>query len=194
MRYRKVSHSEPHGLLPHPCGSFMRKTKMIDFLIQHWQFVAFIAGMLAILVFAKLLLRETPLPYTKRDALVTDPELEFYQVLTETAGEDYAIFAMVRLADLIAVQSDTQKRQAWQNRINAKHIDFVLCDPESLEPQLAVELDDRSHQRADRVERDRFVNAALSAAELPLLRIKVQPEYDGDKLRQRIDKVLSRAA
>jgi len=194
MRYRKVAHSEPHGLLPQPCGSFMREQQMIEFLQQHWQFVAFISGMLAILVFAKLLLRDSPLPYEKRDALVTDSELEFYQVLAETAGEEYAIFAMVRLADLIVVQGETQKRQSWQNRINAKHIDFVLCDPETLEPQLAVELDDRSHQRADRAERDRFVNAALSAAELPLLRVKVQQEYDGDKLRESIDKLLARAA
>ena len=44
--------------------------------------------------------------------------------------------------------------QAWRNRIHAKHIDFVLCDPGNLQPILCIELDDPSHNRPDRIERD----------------------------------------
>ncbi len=71
---------------------------------------------------------------------------------------------MVRIADLIRVRPKPPKWQSWQNRIHAKHIDFVLCDPETMEAKLAIELDDASHNRRDRVERDKFVDGALSAA------------------------------
>lgn len=83
----------------------------------------------------------------------------------------------VRIADLLRVKPGEAKRQTWQNRINAKHIDFVLCDPSSLEPVMAIEVDDRSHQRADRRRRDEFVNDAFHAANLPLLRVRAQATY-----------------
>ncbi len=51
---------------------------------------------------------------------------------------------------------------------------------------LAIELDDRSHQRPDRVERDRFLNQALSAAGLPLLRVAVAEHYDADQLQAEV--------
>ncbi len=156
-------------------------------LIEHWPFVAFVLAVFGLLLLSRSLFRDEPLPYEKRDALVTDTELEFYQVLAESAGEHWTIFAMVRIADLIKVVDETPKRLSWQNRINCKHIDFVLCDPESLVPRVAIELDDRSHQRTDRIERDRFVDDAMEAAGLPLLRVKVRSEYDPDKLRQRIE-------
>ncbi len=166
----------------------------MEFLTEHWPAAAFILGMVILLLLARILLREPPPPYEKRDGLVTDAELRFYHVLTESASEDYTIFAMVRMADLLRVREETQKRQSWQNKINQKHIDFVLCDPESLEPQLAIELDDRSHQRADRQRRDEFVNEAMSAASLPLLRVKVKKDYDADGLRHDIDTAIDRAA
>ena len=48
------------------------------------------------------------------------------------------------------------------HRINAKHVDFVLCCPATLRPLLVVELDDASHGRADRQERCTKGRAGLS--------------------------------
>ncbi len=165
-----------------------------ELLADHWAFFAFIVGMLCLLLVAWVALREDPLPYARRDALVTECELAFYHSLAESVGEDYAIFSMVRLADLLRVCEGTPKSQSWQNKINSKHIDFVLCDPESLEPQIAIELDDPSHRRPDRIERDRFVNDAMAAARLPFLRVKAESEYDADDLLQSIEKTIERTA
>ena len=130
-------------------------------------------------------LRETHPPYEKRESLLTNSELAFYAVL-RTVAEDWSICAMVRIADLIRVRKETQKRQAWLNRILAKHVDFVLCDPETMEAVLAIELDDKSHDRPERQERDQFVNGAFAAAGLPLLRIPVQDEYNAEQLKASI--------
>ncbi|MDP7017618.1 MAG: DUF2726 domain-containing protein [Pirellulaceae bacterium] len=159
-------------------------------LLLHPGVILGVLGVLgAICVVALLRLREPPPPYEKRDSLLTHSELKFYGVLQE-ANKGLTICSMVRIADLIRVRQQAPKQQAWRNRILAKHIDFVLCDPETMEARLAIELDDRSHERPDRVERDRFVNSALSAAGLPLLRVPVRDEYDARELRKSIRKQL----
>ncbi|MBR3404955.1 MAG: DUF2726 domain-containing protein, partial [Firmicutes bacterium] len=57
------------------------------------------------------------------------------------------------------------------NRIKAKHTDFILVEPETLEVLAVVELDDPSHEREDRIERDEFVDHVYEAAGIPLLHI-----------------------
>ena len=135
-------------------------------------------------------LYDAPPPYEKRQSLLTDSELKFFGVLQDASG-DWVICSMVRIADLLRVRAETPQRQAWQNRIHAKHVDFVLCDPKTMEAKLAIELDDRSHERPDRIARDRFVNSALAAAELPLLRVKVQDEYDARDLQRSIRRLVA---
>ena len=122
---------------------------------------------------------------------MTKSELAFFRSLQEAVDGQWTIATMVRMADLIRVRADTPKSQSWRNRIHAKHIDFLLCDHGTMEAKLAVELDDTSHQRPDRVRRDKFVNAALESAGIPLLRIDVQDKYDTDDLRKRISEQLS---
>jgi hypothetical protein len=82
-------------------------------------------------------------------------------------------------------------RQSWQNKINCKHIDFVLCDPEDLNVVMGIELDDASHNRADRQERDKFVNEAFLSAGLPLLRVPLQNSFDLKALREMIEQAVS---
>lgn len=73
-------------------------------------------------------------------------------------------------------------RQSALNRINRKHIDFVICNPADLSILCAVELDDRSHNRADRKERDQFIDKALDAAGIPILHIKTKAGYTPGEL------------
>jgi hypothetical protein len=44
-------------------------------------------------------------------------------------------------------------------------------------PILEIELDDKSHQRNDRQERDQFVDQVFKAARIPLLRVPVKHNY-----------------
>lgn len=176
------------------CSSYLDyrcEIVMPDILAQHWFPISVVAA-LALILLVKLRRQPVPYPYRHRPSLLTAAEQRFYHQLRKVVGDKWAIFAMVRLADLIRVQPGTSKYQSWQNRINAKHLDFVLCDIDSLEPRLGIELDDRSHQRVDRIERDLFVNQALRDAKLPLLRVQTQQRYNASELSRAVNAAIKR--
>jgi len=164
---------------------------MFEYLFDHWPVLFVVTTALVAWILAKLAFVDRRLPYEKRPSLLTESELTFYRALSQAVNGQWSIHAMVRLADLIQVRPQTPKFQSWQNRIHAKHIDFLLCDHGSMEAKLALELDDKSHERADRQQRDQFVDQALADAGLPLLRVAVGQSYDPAGLRKSIDERLS---
>ena len=164
---------------------------MFDILLEHWPVVFVTATALLAWILAKLVLGDHKLPYEKRASLLTQSELAFYRALSQAVDGHWSIHAMVRLADLIQVRPKTPKFQSWQNRIHAKHVDFLLCDHGTMEAKLALELDDKTHERPDRQDRDQFVDQALADAGLPLLRIDVGESYDPAILRNSIDERLT---
>ena len=117
------------------------------------------------------------LPYRRRDYLLTAAERSFYEVLCNVTESELHVFPKVRLADLVWMPKGTANRQAHFNRIQSKHVDFVLCDREKLAPVLVIELDDASHEEASRRDRDTFVDTALIAAGLPILHIPAKRAY-----------------
>ncbi|MBO7475181.1 MAG: DUF2726 domain-containing protein [Ruminococcus sp.] len=104
--------------------------------------------------------------------ILTDREYEFYKRLKPLADEyGLNIYAKVRLADLIEPKPK-EENPFWMecfNKIKSKHIDFALADEETAIVAL-IELDDTSHSRPDREERDDFVNAVLENTGYTLLR------------------------
>lgn len=78
----------------------------------------------------------------------------------------------VRLADLLSIRSmEAGERQGALNRVACKSVDFVVIDTVG-RALLVVELDDRSHERADRRERDRLVDAVLGQCGIPVRRVR----------------------
>ena len=123
-------------------------------------------------------------PYVAAPGLFTEAESRFLRAL-EQAAPEYRMFGKVRVADVIGVQKglSNSARTSALNRITSKHIDFVLCRPHDLSVVCAVELDDKTHERKDRRARDMFLENALAAAEVPLVRIKTAKSYDVAGLR-----------
>lgn len=154
----------------------------MDVIQQYWYLVVPFLGALWYL-FAKIGGGERAYPYRKKAAVMTRNEQQFYHALLKAVGSEFDVFGMVRIADLLEVEKGVAKRQSWQNRINCKHVDFVLCDPNTQEAILAIEVDDRSHERRDRKERDYFVDRAFTAANLPLLRVQATRTYSAKSLR-----------
>src|SRR5436305_3967723 len=144
---------------------------MAPLLVQNWPVVLFVTITLTLIVVALLTLRDGPLPYERRGVLLSPAEINFLRSLQLAAREDWLIFSMVRLADIIKVRPKTRKFQSWNNRIQGKHLDFVVCDIETLDVKLAIELEQQPTSFLDRGSRDRFVNTALAAAGVPLLRV-----------------------
>lgn len=120
----------------------------------------------------------TTLPFKLRDDFLSNAELSFYQVLRGVVAQRALVFTKVNLGDLFFVATgDQRKNRALANRIDRKHVDFLLCDPKTVRPIVAIELDDKSHERPDRMERDELVQGVFSAAGLPLIRIAVKASY-----------------
>ena len=112
------------------------------------------------------------LPYSLNDKILTDKELKFYNSLKPIADRNgYIILSKVRLADIFSVPSGTQSYTKWFNQIKAKHIDFLLCSSDT-SPVFAIEVDDKTHERADRIKRDEFVNKLFEGKKVKLLRYK----------------------
>jgi len=116
------------------------------------------------------------LPYGLRDEFLTPAELSFYRVLRNLVRKRAVVLAKVRLADLFYVARPNENRGAF-NRIAQKHVDFLLCEPKTMQPLCAIELDDSSHNRRRRRERDAFVDEAFAVANLPLVHIQARHEY-----------------
>jgi Protein of unknown function (DUF2726) len=136
----------------------------------------------------------TALPYRRKDYLLTQAERSLFGVLNEVVKERCFIFAKVRLADLVWMPKGTESWQSHFNRVQSKHVDFVICDRASIRPLLCIELDDASHGQAARQKRDAFVDAALLAAGLPFIRIRAAKAYNVAELRQRIDAAINAVA
>jgi hypothetical protein len=130
------------------------------------------------------------LPYLRRDDFLSSAELSFYRALASGLGELAIICPKVNLGDIFFVgQSD--KSQSYRNKIDRKHVDFLICDPATLQPRCGVELDDSSHARRDRQYRDQFVDQVFAAAGLPLVRIVAQATYRPADLRSQVTPHLS---
>jgi hypothetical protein len=131
-------------------------------------------------------------PYEKKATILTNAEKSFYGVLRLAADNRYHIFVQVNLSSLLKVRKGTNARQSYSNRIRAKSVDFVLCDPIKLAPLLAIELDDKSHNKPERQERDTFVESACEAAGIPILRIPAQAAYNAQDLARSIEAAINR--
>ena len=68
----------------------------------------------------------------------------------------------------------------------AKSVDFVICEGLSLDPVVAIEVDDLSHLLPERLSRDAFVNTVFGEIGATLLRMKAQRFYRVEELRDLI--------
>lgn len=110
-----------------------------------------------------------PWPFSLRKPL-TEPEQVLYFRLCN-ALPDHMVLAQVGLTRFLGVKRGHNTR-AWNNRINRMSIDFLVCNKDA-SVVAAIELDDASHQRLDRVNADEKKDKALRAAGVRLLRWNV---------------------
>ena len=123
-------------------------------------------------------------PYKKESALFSPAELSFYSILEQVVGDDAKVFGKVRVADVLTPMnglSRSDKQKAF-NKIRAKHFDFILCNKKDLSVICAIELNDSSHRRKKRIERDEFLVRACRSANVPLVQITAKSSYSADEI------------
>ena len=118
----------------------------------------------------------------QRRWMFTYNEKTAYNNLKPIAEElGYTVFAKVRLLDLLEPVKGTPKYKTYFYKIQAKHVDFVLCDSK-LVARYIIELDDDSHQRHDRQQRDKLVDEVVESVGYKIIHVP----YITDDLKQQL--------
>jgi very-short-patch-repair endonuclease len=128
--------------------------------------------------------------YKRKNFFLTRAEHECFDALMTAVGNDYLIFAQVHLPTLLDNKVVGQNWRGAFRHINGKSVDFVLCDKAYIAPKLAIELDDKTHERPDRQERDVEVERILKEAGIPLLRLENRGSFSASDLAQKVTDVL----
>ena len=123
------------------------------------------------------------LPFHLRDNFLSPAELSFYHVLLQSIRGEYTVCSKVNLSDVFFV-SRPNENQGYRNKIDRKHVDFLLCDSKTMQPLLGIELDDASHAKKKRQERDQFVDQVFAAAGLPILHVPATRGYNVSELSE----------
>jgi hypothetical protein len=129
-------------------------------------------------------------PYKVQDNFLSPSELAFYKVLESITRDKLVIQCKVRLADIFYV-SRPNENKGYSNKINQKHVDFLLCHPSTIKPLLGIELDDSSHNQPKRQKRDAFVDNVFKATNLPLLHVKARQSYNPQELLNQIKNAIT---
>ena len=103
--------------------------------------------------------------------LFTRNEKPQYEKITEwAANRGYIVLGKVRMADLVSVRNDKKWSQALFRKVSQKHLDFVICK-RNLDPVLAIEIQDNSHNNLKTMETDAFKKIVLESCGYKLLQV-----------------------
>lgn len=128
---------------------------------------------------------EADWPYGAKKPL-TRVEQAFYYRLVQTLPE-LVVLAQVPLSSFLRVRKGRTWRE-WFNRISQKSVDFLICERD-FRIVAAIEIDDGSHEAAERIESDKTKSRALTAARVPLLRWRVGALPEVETIRRIVDEM-----
>lgn len=117
--------------------------------------------------------------FYKKEYLLTQTELKIYKLLKQITDKmNLTLFCQVPMYEL--VNCNNFKDFA---KIKSKSIDFVITE-KNCKIKLCIELDDYTHSKNKRIERDNFVNKVFDKIGTKLVRIKVQNYYSIEELEE----------
>lgn len=123
--------------------------------------------------------------YRRKSTYISRAEWEFLQVLRNVVGARYEVCVQAPLVSVI----DKVSGGAFRNEL-FRVVDYLIVDSVSYEPLLLVELNDASHNRADRRERDRKVAEICADAGMPLVAFTTAESHDVPAVRKTVLKML----
>ena len=109
--------------------------------------------------------------YQAKYLLTKNEWYEYKKLQQYAASKDWIVCPKVRVLDLIEPRKGQKNYLALINKVQAKHVDFVLCDKD-LHIKAILELDDSSHDNADRQERDKFLDEIFASVGYKTIRTR----------------------
>lgn len=122
------------------------------------------------------------LPYRLRDTFLTTTELALFRVLQDMAGRHYVICPKVALNDIFYIVRPNENVHFF-NKFFRKHVDFLLCEPNTLKPAIGIELV-KPVARTETREADQFMQDLFLSAGLPLVHIRSSEHYSESDLEE----------
>lgn len=123
--------------------------------------------------------------YKAKKCLLTKPEMTAYAMLKNMLEPKYRVYPQMALLSIV----DKLNNTSYRNEL-FRIVDFVVFD-NSLKPLLAIELNDASHNRKDRQERDEKVKSILSKAGIKIVFIPQTMLADTTAFENLIKKALA---
>jgi len=122
------------------------------------------------------------LPYRLREHFLSTPELALLRVLQKMVGSHYVICPKVALNDIFYIARPNENVHFF-NKFFRKHVDFLLCEPDSLKPAFGIEMV-KSASRGEAREADQFMGELFLSAGLPLVHIQSRENYSEKDLTE----------
>lgn len=126
------------------------------------------------------------MPYQLKGPVLQAEERDLLALLQEAVGADYLILCKIRLADVVEVTAIPRRTPWYQatNRISAGCFDFLLCDPQTLDPLCAIEAEAASADNA-------FLDELCTTIALPLVRLPAATARSHADVRAAIEQATS---
>ena len=124
--------------------------------------------------------------YFVKDSLLTKTEIKYYNLLCSILGDRFLVLPQINLASVI----DKKGGNNFRNEL-FRNADFGVFDY-NYRPIFLVEINDNTHFRKDRRERDKKVNEICEKAGLPILTLWVKDGINPAIIEKQIQKILRR--
>lgn len=121
-------------------------------------------------------------PYRLREHFLSTPELALLRVLQKMVGRHYLICPKVALNDIFYIVRPNENVHFF-NKFFRKHVDFLLCEPDTLKPAFGIELV-KPVTRNETREADQFMAELFLSARLPLVHIQSSEHYSEHDLSE----------
>ena len=115
-------------------------------------------------------------PYRMREYFLSTPEIALFRLLQQMVGDRYVVCPKVALTDIFTIVRPNENVHFY-NKIFRKHVDFLLCDPKTFKPAIAIEIVKpvaRTETRAN----DQFMEELFSSEGIPLVHVPLGEKYD----------------
>jgi len=123
---------------------------------------------------------EEPLPYRLRKQFLSFTELSLLSLLLEMAEGYYIVCPKVALNDIFYIQRPNENVHFY-NKIFRKHVDFLLCEPDSMNPAFGVEVV-KPIAKEDTRSADQFMEELFLSTGLPLVHVPSSETYELEDL------------
>ena len=123
--------------------------------------------------------------YRAKSKIMTSAEMRFHTKLLEVFTDNrYYVYPQVHLATFLEHKIKGQNWKGAFLHINGKSIDFLIVRKDNLSVVCAIELDDYTHDRVDRIERDKEIERIFEQAKIPLIRFRDSRISSEDLIKQ----------